>query len=82
MWPGIPTGKGTTCSEEGCGNPRRAQGNECRACYKQKWKRHKRASQDDPHSWSKGGVEVAFKASTVRELDAKAYDDWVAGQDG
>jgi hypothetical protein len=79
MWPGIPTGKGSTCAEEGCGNVRRRDGNECRPCYKQKHKRHKRALAEDPNSWSKGGTEVAFNASIVRELDAKAYDDWASG---
>lgn len=75
-WPGIPTGRGSTCAEEGCGNPKRARGNDCRPCYKLKWKAHKRAGSDDPHSWSAGGYEVGLTGKAVRELDSASYMEW------
>lgn len=81
MWPGIPTGRGSTCIEEGCGNDRRARGNDCRKCYDRKRKAHKRAGHDDPNSWGLGGYEVPFSRSTRSELDARSYSEWRATQD-
>ena len=76
MWPGIPSGRGSTCIEEGCGNERRARGNDCRACYKLKWKRHDRARRIDPNSWVDGVEQVGFSPSTIRELDKLAHAEW------
>lgn len=81
MWPGIPSGKGKTCTEEGCGNERRARGNDCRKCYMRKLQAHRRSGRDDPHSWGKGGYEVAFTRAVRGELDAMAYDDWAGRSD-
>jgi hypothetical protein len=75
-WPGIPNGRGSTCIEEGCGNPKRARGNDCRACYRRKWMQHKRAAEGDPHSWSEGGYEVPLAGTAVRDLDAAQYREW------
>lgn len=81
MWPGIPTGKGSTCIEEGCGNERRARGNDCRACYRRKWMAHKRSTEHDPHSWGDGGYEVPFNGPALREIDARSYREWRHVQD-
>lgn len=80
-WPGIPSGRGSTCIEEGCGNERRARGNDCRACYRRKWMRHKRACEADPNSWIDGVTEVAFTPTIEREMDRAAHAEWRRVQD-
>lgn len=78
-WPGIPDGKGSTCAEEGCGNKRRRDGNECRACYKHKWIKDKRAK--GKITDGAGGYEVGLTDATMREMDADAYRVWRASRD-
>lgn len=80
-WPGIPSGRGSTCIEDGCGNTKRARGNDCRACYKLKWKAHDRLRRSDPHSWAAEGYEVGLTGPVVRELDAVEYREWQRRRD-
>jgi hypothetical protein len=42
---------------------------------------HKRATTEDPHSWTDGVIEVGMNTTTARELDRRAYDDWRRTQD-
>jgi hypothetical protein len=78
-WPGIPSGRGTTCIEEGCGNPKRARGNDCRACYRRKWMQHKRAAGDLEDG--QGGYEVHLSPVVVRALDRAVYEEWQRARD-
>lgn len=79
MWPGIPTGKGSTCIEEGCGSERRAGGWECRPCYKLKWKQDRRAR--GLTGDGAGGYEVPMTQSVIREMDAGAFAEWQRSRD-
>lgn len=73
-WPGIPDGRGMVCAEDGCGNERRARGNDCRACYRRKWMAHRRAAGSITDG--QGGYEVSLDRGVMRELDRYSYEEW------
>lgn len=62
------------CNQEGCSNPKRPRGPECRKCYKTLHKRERRAQR----AFERGMVpfsQVEF------ELSRKWYEQWEQEQD-
>lgn len=63
-----------SCVVEGCGNPARAQGDDCRKHYKLAWQREKRNQEKFEKSM------VSLDDSTYA-LNVKWYREWYQEQD-
>lgn len=62
-----------SCNQVGCENDARANGKECRKCYRKLWmrrNRHKYESSTRPY-------EVSLDAGAISEIDRMTYQEWM-----